>query len=232
MSAKATRDPEYFIVQMEAETSQKMHPVGAKNEHFERNFDRASDVQLAKVALPKPSAMSEAERIAIAACFVRHAISRTALAEIDWSSRLARSIYQLRCTRAWRMALRVAFIGVSIIIAWEPPVTGSGIAPFAWWGACSAVEIASALVFVCDFVCQLISMHPRRFVRDRGVRRQALPAACVARAAATAAAVPVEDVPSHGCLDLAIAAVAHRPHHPPRDGAHLLHAARTRTLRP
>ena len=129
----------------------------------ERAFDRAVDLQLQEVELPDPQSLGEHELISIAACFVDHAISREPLSSINWASSSSRAIYRLRSRRLYRAAKLAAFLGLCLIVIWEPPVTGGGAPASLHWAQLSAVELICALVFFADLVSR-ICLHPRRFL--------------------------------------------------------------------
>ena len=154
-----------MLFQMEAEGTQMMRGPLGKGVAFERTFTRAATVRLDRVELPTRQGMlTPEEKLSIAACFVQHAVLRKPISSIHWQSPVSRALFRLQQTQSYRLALRVAFLGLALVILWEPPVTGIGEAPPPRWEASSVVEIVCALGFVADLCCQLVCRRPRRFI--------------------------------------------------------------------
>ena len=158
-------DPDQFLLRTEAEDTDLIRQGLTKGTAFEKKLERAAEHLVDGIDLPPDSQIiDEDERVAMAACFVRHAISRTSLSYVNWSSPTARVFYRLRQEWPYRLVLRVAFVGLCGVIIFEPAQTGgSGSAPAS--AATAIVETLCALIFLADLVAQLVCMSTRRFMK-------------------------------------------------------------------
>ena len=160
-------DPDDMLLQAEVRATNFMKPSNAPGGTFDRIFRRAATLKLNQAEMPREIIMPLTERLDVAACLVHQGVARTAISSMEWHSPLSRAAFRMRRSFTCRTSLRLAFIGLTVIILWEPPTTW-GVAEAAppGWLACSAVELVCALVFFTDLSLQLICQRPHRFLRS------------------------------------------------------------------
>ena len=112
--------------------------------------------------------MDEAERAAIAGIFAQHAAARTSVGMINWASSAARQIYRVRHMALYRYTLDAALFCLMLVAVWEPPMTGGSapVADYAYFYACTVVELSCAVLFASDLLLQLVCCTPRVFWRS------------------------------------------------------------------
>ena len=160
-------NPDADLVRTEAESTRHAHPGAARGDAWTANLERAAEHLVDSIHLPTPRAVSMEERTAMAACFVRHAITRTPLTEgINWQSPVARAVHRWRQHTAYEWTRRLALLALLLLVLWEPPVTGGGATASAGWAACSVVEIVCSVAFLGDLVLMLLCTSPRHFFRS------------------------------------------------------------------
>ena len=130
--------------------------------------------------------MDNTERVAIAGIFAQHAAARTNVGMVNWASPRARHIYRVRHALLYRIALYAAFLGLLIVVIWEPPSSSALPAVVNWtaidwasFSASTAVEVCSALVFAVDVVLQVICCTPRVFCSSKANLVFALLVLCI-----------------------------------------------------
>lgn len=160
-------NPDADLVRTEAESTRHAHPGAARGDAWTANLERAAEHLVDSIHLPTPRAVSMEERTAMAACFVRHAITRTPLTEgINWQSPVARAVHRWRQHTAYEWTRRLALLALLLLVLWEPPVTGGGATASAGWAACSVIEIVCSVAFLGDLVLMLLCTSPRHFFRS------------------------------------------------------------------
>ena len=148
---------EDFILSDETQKTGKNNPhEKVEGEAFETELDKAATAQVRTLLLPGSTDLTPDERTAIAACFVRAAIERKPLSNVDWRSARARKLYLLRHSRTWLWIRRIAFTLLNLVVVWEPAATHGSPIPPSHWAAVSTVELLCALVFTIDGLAQLL----------------------------------------------------------------------------
>lgn len=110
--------------------------------------------------------MDDDERVAIAVIFVRHAVDRTPVGQVNWASARSRVLYCYRHNWIHRLALHLALFGLFVITPMEKSHSLGRGPPAEYWEIMGSVEVMCAFVFLVDLCMQLVCVTPKVFIRD------------------------------------------------------------------